>query len=486
MTVEGIPDPALVVLIGPSGSGKSTWAAKNFRPEEIVSSDRLRSMVGSGEHDLEASTVAFSLLDQMVEARLRRRLLTVVDTLGLDDDRRTRHLDLARDLDLPAMLVVFEVPELVMRQRNRTRERPVPAAVLTSQLRRFRQILPGLSGEGWRLVTPGDDVVITSSYGPLTAVSPPPAPAPGGLRFFLQVSRFVGEGPLASRLAGIARVAEKAGFTGLALMDHLVQIPQVGREWEDLPEAYTSLAYLAGVSTRLELGALVSGVGLRNPALLAKMIATLDVLSGGRAFCGLGLGWFEDEQRAYGYVTEPLAVRRAMLEDTLRILPLMWGPGKATYRGKVHSVIEASCYPRPLHRVPILVGGRGDRTLAIAARLADGINLRGTEKLDDRIDRVRHELELAGRDPAQFEISVLDLPLIGVNRAEVATRIERFRGRVAATTFGARHHAGTPEAHIDRLAHLSRLGVGAAFVSPVGLKNTEDVEMWKPVIEAFG
>lgn len=484
--MEGIPDPALVVLIGPSGSGKSTWAAKNFRPEEIVSSDRLRAMVGSGEHDLEASSVAFSLLDQMVDARLRNRLLTVVDTLGLDTERRARHLGLARELDLPAVLVVFDVREQVTRQRNRSRERPVPAGVLTSQIRRFRQILPGLAAEGWRILTPVEDVVITSSYGPLTAVSRHSPEAPAGLRFLLQVSRFVGEGPLATRLADIARAAESAGFAGLALMDHLVQIPQVGREWEDLPEAYTSLAYLAGVTNRLELGALVSGVGLRNPALLAKMIATLDVLSGGRAFCGLGLGWFEAEQRAYGYVMEPSATRRAMLEDTLRILRLMWGPGKATYRGKVYSVVDASSYPRPLRRVPILVGGRGDRTLAIGARFADGINLRGTQNLDDRIDYVRRELERAGRDPAQFEMSVLDLPLIGFDRAEVAARIERFRGRFSATTFAAKHHAGTPEAHIDRLAQLSSLGVGAVYVSPVGLKGPDDVEMWKPVIEAFG
>lgn len=482
--MEGIPDPALVVLIGPSGSGKSTWAAERFRPEEIVSSDRLRAMVGSGEHDLQASPVAFSLLDQMVEARLRRRLLTVVDTLGLDDERRIRHLNLAHDLDLPAVAVVFEGRESVARQRNRARERPVPAGVLTSQIRRFRQILPRLADEGWRIVTPGDNVVITSSYGPLTA-RPPARPDRSRLRFFLQVSRFVGEEPLASRLAEIARAAEKTGFAGLALMDHLIQIPQVGREWEDLPEAYTGLAYLAGVSTKLELGALVTGVGIRNPGLLAKMIATLDVLSGGRAFCGLGLGWFEGEQRAYGYAMETPAVRRAMLEDTLHILPLMWGPGKATYGGKIHSVSEASCYPRPLHHVRILVGGRGDRTVAIAARLADGINLRGAENLDDRIGRVRRELERVGRDAAQFEISVLDLPLIGADRATVAARTETFRGRVTATTFAARHHAGTTESHIDRFAHMSSVGVGAVFVSPVGLKNPEEVEMWKPVIEAF-
>jgi len=482
--VEGIPDPSLVVLIGPSGAGKSTWAAKQFRPEEIISSDRLRAAVGTGEHDLEASIVAFSLLDQMVEARLRRRLLTVVDTLGLDDERRARHLALARELNLPAVLVVFAVPEQVARQRNRSRERPVPASVLTSQIKRFRQITPRLKADGWRVITADDDLVITSSHGPITSTPQAPPPTSRSLRFYLQVSRFTGE-PWATRLTEVGRAAEQAGFTGLALMDHLVQIPQVGREWEDLPEPYTALSYLAGVTPQLELGALVSGVSLRNPALLAKMMATLDVLSGGRAFCGLGLGWNEAELKAYGYAVPPIRKRRDMLEDTLNILPRMWGPGKATYHGKVHSVVDASCYPRPLHRIPIIVGGLGDRTLTLAARLADGANVRGTDKLVERLDFINSQLRRYQRDPAQYEVSVLDLPLIGRDRTEVAAMVEKSRGRIGAGAFVTRHHAGTPQAHIDRFKDLAALGVSAVFVAPVGMRGAEDLEVWKNVIEAF-
>ena len=130
--MDPIPDPALIVLVGPSGSGKSTWAERNFRSEEIISSDRLRAIVGSGEHDLEATTDAFSILDQMVQARVRRRLLTVVDTLGFDDERRHRLLALAKEFGLPAVAVVFDVPVQLSRERNRQRSRPVPAAVLLS------------------------------------------------------------------------------------------------------------------------------------------------------------------------------------------------------------------------------------------------------------------------------------------------------------------------------------------------------------------
>src|SRR5215475_5692469 len=137
MPVVTVPDPALVVLIGASGSGKSTWAAQRYRPSEIVSSDELRGIVGSGEHDLDASADAFALLDQIVAARLRRGLNTVVDTLGLDVQRRREHLELARHAGLPAVAVLFGTDAPAGRTRNPSRARPVPAAVLYSQLHRM-------------------------------------------------------------------------------------------------------------------------------------------------------------------------------------------------------------------------------------------------------------------------------------------------------------------------------------------------------------
>src|SRR5215475_7684566 len=149
MPVVTVPDPALVVLIGASGSGKSTWAAQRYRPSEIVSSDQLRGVVGSGEHDLDASVDAFALLDQIVAARLRRGLNTVVDTLGLDPQRRRAHLDLARDAGLPGVAVVFGTDPAECRRRNRLRAAPVPATVLDSQLRRMTDVTMQLAGEGW-------------------------------------------------------------------------------------------------------------------------------------------------------------------------------------------------------------------------------------------------------------------------------------------------------------------------------------------------
>ncbi|MGH8957721.1 MAG: AAA family ATPase, partial [Acidimicrobiia bacterium] len=109
--MDEIPDPALVVLVGPSGSGKSSWAERRYRPEEIVSSDRLRSLVGSGEHDLDASEVAFDILDRVVASRVGRHLTAVVDTLGFDPARRQAHRAAANKAGLPAVAVLFETPE---------------------------------------------------------------------------------------------------------------------------------------------------------------------------------------------------------------------------------------------------------------------------------------------------------------------------------------------------------------------------------------
>ena len=129
-----LPSPCLVVLVGPSGSGKSTWAAEHFRPEQIVSSDALRAVVGEGPHDLAASADAFAVLEEIVARRVRRRLTTVVDTLGLEPERRRAWLSLARAQRLPCVAVGFDTPAAECRSRNRRRAVPVPAKVLTAQL----------------------------------------------------------------------------------------------------------------------------------------------------------------------------------------------------------------------------------------------------------------------------------------------------------------------------------------------------------------
>jgi predicted kinase len=228
-----LPDPALVVLVGPSGSGKSAWAAEHYGPNEVVSSDRLRAVVGSGEHDLEASDDAFALLDQIVAARLRRGLTAVVDTLGLDPARRRGYLALARDSGMPAVAVLLDTDPAECRRRNRASDQPVPAAALDGQLRRMRAAVAEIGGEGWDLVTTAAQAQPEASHTPgarKAAVQQRERPVQMGL--VLQLSRFGWDedpaGP-AHWLAAVAGAAAEAGLRGVALMDHLIQIPQVGR-----------------------------------------------------------------------------------------------------------------------------------------------------------------------------------------------------------------------------------------------------------------
>src|SRR3954465_10072728 len=164
-----LPDPALVVLVGAAGAGKSPWGEPRYRAAEVVSSDALREVVGSGPADLDASVDSFDLLDRIVAARARRPLPLVAAPLGLDPVRRAAYLAVARSAGLPAVAVVLDTPPPVCRARNGRRDRPVPRPVLTAQLRRMRAVVDELRAEGWDLV----HVVVEGA-------APEPAPRAAG------------------------------------------------------------------------------------------------------------------------------------------------------------------------------------------------------------------------------------------------------------------------------------------------------------------
>ncbi|GAA4716574.1 hypothetical protein GCM10023349_40430 [Nocardioides conyzicola] len=429
------------MLVGPSGAGKSTWAASRFRAEEVVSSDALRGVVGSGPHDLDASADAFDLLERIVAARLGRGLTTVVDTLGLDEARRTAWLAAARAASLPAVVVLLDTPPELCRARNRERERPVPAQVITGQLRKAATIGTVLDLEGWDAVHRVEHAGRESERAPERPLGlttrPTERRSSQGLRFVLQVGRFPwGEEP-AAWLAGIATAADQAGFAGLALMDHLIQIPQVGRAWEPIPEPWVTLGLLAGLDTGLELGTLVTPVTFRSPGVTAKAAATLDVLTGGRAFVGLGAGWWGREHAAYGLPFPPARERLDLVESAIATMRDLWAPGtKGTDR-----LPETTCYPRPVHPIPIVLGGSGERTLRIGARLADAVNVR-TEQVDRALAAV------AGTD---VKVTVLDVPP------------------------GGRQFADPPPRQLDRYGALADLGVDTVFLAISDLRGPDDV-----------
>ncbi len=475
-----LPDPALVVLVGASGAGKSTWAGSRYRQAEIVSSDELRGIVGSGRHDLDASSDAFRLLDQIVEARLRRGLATVVDTLGLDAERRRGYLDAARAVDLAAVVVAFDAPPELCRRRNAERDRPVPARVLTDQLKSFRSALDGLAAEGWDEVA----VVETTAHdddGPTP--QPVPAqrtetPSSTGVDVVLQISRFKwGDDDPASWLRSVALAADQVGFAGIALMDHLIQIPQVGTAWEPIPEPWVTLGMLAGLDTGLRLGTLVSPVTFRPPGITAKTVSTLDVLCGGRAFCGVGAGWWEREHLAFGLPFPGPAERFDQLETAIETMRALWSKGTKAYDGERVSLPETTAYPRPVSDIPIIVGGGGERrTLEIAARLGDGCNVSShLETLDHKMLVLRRHLDAAGRDPGDVMVTVLDLPVVGTDRDDAWDRVERLRGRTSAAAYAKRHHAGVPSAHRERYQVLADRGVSTIFVALPDLTGPDDV-----------
>ncbi|HWC37095.1 MAG TPA: TIGR03560 family F420-dependent LLM class oxidoreductase [Acidimicrobiales bacterium] len=488
-----LPSSCLIVLVGPSGAGKSRWAAEHFRPEQVVSSDGLRALVGTGDHDQRAGTDAFDVLDLVLERRLARRLLTVVDTLGLDAGRRRQYVDAAHRHGVPCHAVVFDTAADTCRTRNRARSEPVPAKVLTAQLAARDEAVAELHEEEFDGVHVAGPVEIV----PAELVDAPVAAArqrttPVSLSFGLQLSSFARQPAgtaLAPWLADIATTAEAVGFSSIWVMDHLMQIPQLGRPWEDMPEAWTTLAWLAGCTRTARLGTLVTGVTLRNPAHLAKIVATLDVLSGGRVVCGLGAAWWEHEHHLYGWRFPPLAERYDLLEDALQLLPLMWGPGSPPFEGKATSVAETLCYPRPQQEhVPILVGGSGERTtLRLAATYADACNLRGDpatvrHKVAVLAEHCRH----VGRDPAQVGVTHLSTALVAPSRRELRAAVDRHRPRSSTPEeVGQRLGAGTVDEHIGRYRELAEAGVQTAIVSLPDLATPGSLEAFGQVIAAF-
>jgi F420-dependent oxidoreductase-like protein len=470
-----LPDPCLVVLVGATSSGKSYWAQEWFHADQIVSSDRLRAVVGAGERDQRASRDAFEVLDLIVAKRLRRRLTTVIDSTGLEAERRDAWRSLAERHGMPAYAVVFDPPANVVRERNRARGAPVPSKVLTAQLRKADGIADVLAGEGFAAVhDAGPVALVPSAFVTALEAAARQKEDPMKLDFGLQVSRFDWPGhpaTTAATLAEVARAAEDAGFTSLWLMDHFVQIPQIGREWEDMLESHTTLAYLAGVTERIRLGTLVTGITYRNIAHLAKIVATLDVLSGGRAMCGIGAAWFEREHRLYGWEFPALGRRYELLEDALELLPLMWGKGSPPFEGRTLTLSQATCYPRPLQdRVPILVGGSGERrTLRLVARHADACNLFGDpETVRHKVAVLGEHCAAEGRDPAAVEVTHLA-------SARVIAPGESRDGA----------GAGTVEEHIGRYRELAEAGVQTAIVGLSDAEGAASVSRFGEVIAAF-
>ncbi len=230
----------------------------------------------------------------------------------------------------------------------------------------------------------------------------------GVTRLGLQIPNFtyagVPDGELFERVAAIAGAAEESGFDSVWVMDHLYQIANVGPPTDPMFEAYTLLGALAARTRKVSLGTMVTGVTYRNPALLAKQVTTLDIVSGGRAILGIGAAWNEEEHAGYGFAYPPIGERMDRLEEALQICRAMFTERAPTFTGAHYRIEDVLNNPRPLRAggLPILVGGSGERrTLALVAKYADACNLFGDlPTMRHKLEVLERHCEAVGRDPA--------------------------------------------------------------------------------------
>jgi F420-dependent oxidoreductase-like protein len=306
--------------------------------------------------------------------------------------------------------------------------------------------------------------------------------APIQLDLHLPNFNYPGVGPDAifGKLVDIATTAEQAGFSSVTLMDHYHQIPPVGPPQNWMFEGNTMLAGLAARTTTIALGLLVGGVTYRNPAQHAKITTTLDVISGGRAFHGIGAGWFEEEHRAYGYAFPPLKERFERLEDHLRIVRAMFTEEQATVAGAHHSVSDAYNNPKPLRGdIPILIGGSGERkTLRMVAQYADGCNLFGDpERARHLLGVLQDHCETVGRDPAEITKTSMMSLAIAETQDGVRAKVEAMRAAGLPEERIANTVAGTPEQILERAQAYRDVGIEGVTFSMADVHDLEAITL---------
>ena len=265
------------------------------------------------------------------------------------------------------------------------------------------------------------------------------------------------------RVSAQAREAEAAGFDTVLLMDHFYQLPGIGKPDEPMLECYTALGALAGATQNIQLSSLVTGNTYRNPAILAKTVTTLDVVSGGRAVLGIGAGWYELEHTAFGVEFGTFTDRFDRLGEALDIIAAMLHGEHSTHEGSWYRTRDAFNEPRVRDNLPIMLGGGGERkTFALAARYADHLNMIcNASELTRKLDALAARCDEAGRDRASLETSYLAFVIVDED-GDQARRMQRefmqrtgvdldalsAKDRAAATD---RHFVGTPDEVAEQL-----------------------------------
>jgi F420-dependent oxidoreductase-like protein len=269
------------------------------------------------------------------------------------------------------------------------------------------------------------------------------------MKLGLQIPYFTWPGgphELGPKLGEIARTAEGAGYDSIWVMDHYFQIPMIGAAEQNMLEAYTTLGYIAGQTSRVGLGTMVTGVTYRHPGILIKQVTTLDVLSSGRAWLGIGAAWFEREHLGLGVPFPPLKERFQRLEEALQIANQMWSDdNNGPFEGRHYKLAETLNVPQALQkpRPRILIGGRGEnKTLRLVAKYADAYNFPGPDPAAARrqFDLLREHCDREGRNYDDIEKTVLTVMNVGPDGSQAGQLIDqlsRFAEAGAQTAMGA-------------------------------------------------
>ncbi|MFD7027464.1 TIGR03560 family F420-dependent LLM class oxidoreductase [Streptomyces sp. NPDC059917] len=274
-----------------------------------------------------------------------------------------------------------------------------------------------------------------------------------------------------TRVAEVAVAAENSGFDSLWTMDHLQQIDAVGDREEPILEAYTTLAALAAVTRSAKLGVLVTACGFRNPALLAKMVTSIDVISGGRAILGIGGGWHEEEYHAYGMPFPSTRDRMQQLAEAVQICRAMFTECAPEFAGRHHRIAQPLNSPSPISRSgpPILIGGGGERVLIpTVAKFGDACNFFGAPAtVRHKIEVLTRACESVGRDPDEITKTWLGHVLISDNEQELQIAVDRLARLYHLSPRATRGFAlcGTEADVLEQLANYRSVGVDGVIVT---------------------
>jgi len=273
-----------------------------------------------------------------------------------------------------------------------------------------------------------------------------------------------------------AQAAEAGGFESVWVMDHFWQLPALGGPDEPILEAYTLLGALAARTERVQLGTLVTGVTYRNPALLAKMVTTLDVISKGRAILGIGAAWYEEEHDGFGFDFPRAGERLDRLEEAVQICRALFRDERPTWKGRYYSITDARNVPRPVRDggPPIMIGGGGERrTLRLVAQYADLCNVSGgPATIAHKLDVLRGHCKDVGRDPGEIVTTRLGT-LVLTSSPEETERTTGFLRGMAGDGFGEQFTVGEAAEVVDQIGALVDAGLdGLIFNMPLSEPDT--------------